>query len=447
MATVKEVILPKEKKKDGTWNVKIRVNHNGKTVYIKTQHFVCQKQIRSDYTIKDPIVLKIVNPVVDDYRTKISELGPKLELYDVFRLGTYLTNDVAITADQINVIEFAYGRIAELKEKKRMASAADMTKVVNSLVDYFGSSIIPVTEIRSKMLYDYEKYLRQEREIERPDQFGKPYTRTVQGLSDTGLHNHMRDLRILFNNIKDHYNDEDLGIVVIKHYPFKKYKLVAVPENEKPKLTISQVIAIRDFDAPKDSRMELARDLFMLCFYLCGMNAADLHKLPQDSALKERVNYNRSKTKSRRKDKAFISINIPDVAIPLYLKYAGVLKERYSTHITLDHALMKGMHGIGKALGIPDLEFYDARHAFGDWARNICRFSKDDVGLALNHKDQAAAVTDIYLSKNWAIIDEVQEATIQLIAEEKIASVETLDIEFVEVLDDAVADTCPLITE
>jgi len=34
-------------------------------------------------------------------------------------------------------------------------------------------------------------------------------------LSHTGPHNHMRDLRILFNNIKDHYNDEDLGIVVI----------------------------------------------------------------------------------------------------------------------------------------------------------------------------------------------------------------------------------------
>jgi len=419
MATVREVIIPKEKKKDGTWNVKIRVNHNGKTLYIKTHHFVGQKQIRSDHTIKDPIILKAVNPVLDDYRTKISELGPKLELYDVERLIDYLVNDGAISAEQINVIEFAFNRIAELKEKNRLASAADMTKVVNSLVDFFGSKIIPVTEIRSKMLYDYEKYLRQAREIERPDPFGNSYTRTVQGLSDTGLHNHMRDLRILFNNIKDHYNDEDLGIVVVKHYPFKKYKLVTVPENEKPKLTVKQVLAIRDFDAPKDSRMELARDLFMLSFYLCGMNAADLHKLPADESIKMRVNYNRSKTKSRRKDKAFISINIPDVATPLYLKYAGKLQVRYSTHITLDNALMKGMHGIGKSLSIPDLEFYDARHAFGDWARNICRFSKDDVALALNHKDQSKAVTDIYLSKNWAIIDEVQTGVIGLIWPER----------------------------
>jgi hypothetical protein len=174
MATVREVIIPKEKKKDGTWNVKIRVNHNGKTLYIKTHHFVGQKQIRSDHTIKDPIILKAVNPVLDDYRTKISELGPKLELYDVERLIDYLVNDGAISAEQINVIEFAFNRIAELKEKNRLASAADMTKVINSLVDFFGSKIIPVTEIRSKMLYDYEKYLRHEREIERPDHLAIP---------------------------------------------------------------------------------------------------------------------------------------------------------------------------------------------------------------------------------------------------------------------------------
>jgi hypothetical protein len=432
MATVREVIKPQEKKKDGTWNVKFRVNHKGRSLYIKTNHFVVQKQIRPDFTIKDPILLKMLHPVLDEYRAMISELGPKIELYDADRLVNYLTKTDIITADEIDVIAFANKKIGELKEKKRLASAANMTTVVNGLADFFKTDAIAITDIRAKMLTDYEKYLRSEREIMRYDQFQNSYKRTVQGLSDTGLHNHMRDLRILFNNIKDYYNDEDLGIIVVKHYPFKKYKLVNVTENDKPKLTVEQVIAIRDFSAPENSRMELGRDLFMLSFYLCGMNAADLHKLPQDESLKERINYNRSKTKSRRKDRAFISINIPDVAIPLYLKYAGILQQRYATHVTLDQALSKGMRGIGKELGIPDLEFYDARHAFGDWARNICRFSKDDVGLALNHKDQTASVTDIYLSKNWGIIDEVQEGTIQLLSKEKASKPETIDIEFIE---------------
>jgi hypothetical protein len=200
------------------------------------------------------------------------------------------------------------------------------------------------------------------------------------------------------------------------HYPFKKYKLIRPTENKKPKLTVKQIIAIREFVAKPGSRMELARDLFMLSFYLCGMNAVDLYKLPEDEIMLNRVDYNRSKTSSRRRDNAFISINIPDVAIPLYVKYAGKLQRRYCSHHSLDTALSKGMRAIGKELKYKELEFYDARHAFGDWARNICRFSKDDVGLALNHKDQTNSVTDYYVSKSWAIIDEVQKAVIRLIS-------------------------------
>jgi len=42
-----------------------------------------------------------------------------------------------------------------------------------------------------------------------------------KGLSDSGLHNHMRDLRVLFNAARDKYNDEDRGVIAIRHYPFR----------------------------------------------------------------------------------------------------------------------------------------------------------------------------------------------------------------------------------
>lgn len=415
MATIREVILPNQKKEDGSWNVKIRVTHQRKVNYISTQHYVIQKQIRPNYSIKDPVILKALNPVLDDYRTKISELGPKLETYSLRRLMDYLQDKEIKTAEEINIIEFGRKRILELKALKRTGSAANMTTVVNSLADYFNEEFVPITEIRAKMLIDYETFLRSDRKMIRLDQFKIPREKTVKGISDNGLHNHMRDLRILFNDVKEHYNDEDLDIIVVKHYPFKKYKINQKTTKDKPKLTVKQVKAIWDCEAPQGGRIELARDLFMLSFYLCGMNAVDLYQLPESDELAERVNYNRSKTRSRRQDKAFISVNIPEIAIPLYLKYAGKLQLRYGSHHALDQALSKGMQAIGEITKIPDLEFYDARHAVGDWARNICRFSMDDVALTLNHKDQSKTVTDTYVSKNWDIIDEVQEAVIQLI--------------------------------
>jgi hypothetical protein len=415
MATIREVILPNQKREDGTWNVKIRVTHQRKINYIPTKHYVGVKQIRSDHTIKDPVVLNSIYPTIVEYRAKIGELGPKLEVYDLPRLIKYLTGEIEITAEEINVIKFGRKIIADLKANGRDGTAHTITTVVNGLVDFFGSEIVPVTEIRANMLVKYEAFLRSKREIVRLNQFQREVKRTMPGITNNGLHNHMRDLRVLFNAIRNFYNDEDLGLTIVKHYPFKKYKLIRPTENKKPKLTVKQVKAIRDFKADAGGRMELAQDLFMLSLYLCGINAVDIYKLPTNSFVAERVDYNRSKTCSRRRDSAFISINIPPVAVPLYKKYAGKLQERYCNQNALNTALSKGMRAIGKEVKIVDLEFYDARHAFGDWARNICRFSKDDVALALNHKDQTNSVTDFYVSKSWGIIDEVQKAVIRLL--------------------------------
>lgn len=41
-------------------------------------------------------------------------------------------------------------------------------------------------------------------------------------------------------------------------------------------------------------------------------------------------------------------------------------------------------------------------------ARNDCRMSKDDVALALNHVDEGNRTTDIYIAKDWRIVDDVQ---------------------------------------
>jgi len=356
------------------------------------------KQIRKDHTIKDSFITSVLNRVLDDYRKKISELGPKLSFYQVKALATYLENGGEIKAESINVIEFGRERIQELQAAKRNASAANMLTVINSLIDYFESEFVPVTEIRAKMLEAYESFLRKPRKLTRSNQFGVSVVCVKKGVSNTGLHNHMRDLRILFNAIREFYNDEDLGVVIVKHYPFGKYKLVNVDNNDKPKLTIKDLKRIFNIQANSGSRKELARDLAKLSFYLCGMNAVDIYRLPLNCIDENRIGYNRSKTSSRRKDKAYINIKVPEEVKETFLKYAGNLQDRYSNHISLGRAISIGMREIGAELNIASLEFYDMRHAFGDLARNKCRFSKDDVGLALNHKDQTNAVTDIYIS-------------------------------------------------
>ena len=61
------------------------------------------------------------------------------------------------------------------------------------------------------------------------------------------------------------------------------------------------------------------------------------------------------------------------------------------------------------------ITFYWARHTVGNLGRNTCRMSKDDVALALNHVDKGNKTTDIYIEKDWKIVDELQQNAIKLL--------------------------------
>ncbi len=419
MATVKAVVLPHSKKKDGSFNVKIRVTLNRKSSYIRTQHFLEQSQINKDGTVKDEFLLSIISPVILEYRKKISGLGEKLRFYDAKSLADYLSKP---ESTEINIIEFGLKRIGYLEEAGRMGSRNDMKKVVNSLRDYFKSDFVAITEINVNMLYEYELFLRSRRTMTRPNQFGDMVEIKSKGLSDMGLYNHMRDLRILFNDAVEYYNDNKLGEVVIKHKPFQNYKVVAPLPKNKPKLTINDLRRIRGLSVESGSRAEQAKELFMLSFYLRGMNPVDLFKLDRTNLSEStgRLDYYRSKTKGRRRDGAFISLLIPEVATALFGKYIGKLGARYSSSDNFNRALSFGMREIGDELKMENLQFYDARHAFADIARNECGFSKDDVAMALNVKDSSSPAADIYLRKDWSRIDRLQRTVIELLEEKNV---------------------------
>jgi len=118
-----------------------------------------------------------------------------------------------------------------------------------------------------------------------------------------------------------------------------------------------------------------------------------------------------------RDDDAFISIKIVPEARPLLRKYMGTLQARYSTSGGLDTALNKGMAQLREITGIAGITFYWARHSFASIARNKCRISKDDIAEALNHVDGEHKVTDIYIEKDWSIVDDVQSAVMRLIGD------------------------------
>ena len=413
MATIKEVVLKHHKKEDGTYNIKYRLTHNRKITYINTNHFAGEKQLKKDLTVKDRFLMSVISTDIANYRMRLLELDRLLIHLDVKELAVRLTQ--ADDNSPIDIIAFARHYISELKEQGRKGSAYPILTVVNSLCDYFGSQKVEIDRINSIMLPDYERYLRKERNFKRKNQFGKDVNYVSKGLSDSGLHNHMRDLRTLFNAARDRFNDEDRGLIRIKHYPFKRHKVIDAPMTAKRALSVEQIVKIIEFKCTPGSRTELGKEIFLLSFYMCGMNAKDIYDLSLSSIVKNRVNYNRSKTRKRRKDSAFISINLISEASPLLFKHVNRLRDRYAESSNFNKALNKGLKEMGEAIGIPSLTMYCARHSFGSIARNECRFSKDDVAFALNHIDHTTRTTDIYIKPDWRIIDDVQFKVVSLL--------------------------------
>lgn len=413
MTTVSAKVFKHHQKADGTFNVKICLYHKSVRKYMDTSHFVSERQLNKRYKINDKFINNLVEKTLQEYRETISELDSKVGFFSCEKLVEYLEQK----HHDIDFILFIKEHIAQLIKENREPYSRCFRTVKNSLIDYFESESVSINEIHSNMLKSYERFLRSERIMKRVNQLGKVIQTKEKGLSESGLHNHMRDLRTLFNAARDHYNNDDLGLYKIKHYPFKKYKLGSAPLTKKRNITIEQVKLIRDCNPIPNSRAELAKDLFMLSFYLCGSNAVDFYHLQKNNIKHGRIEYNRSKTKGRRRDDAFISIKLINEAKPLLEKYIEVLPQRYKKYDGLDTALSAGMKDLRKMTGIDDITFYWARHTFANTARNACRMSKDDVALALNHIDEGHRTTDIYISKNWKIVDEVQEKVVGLLGQ------------------------------
>lgn len=413
MATVSAVVYQDQKKADGTYNVKIRVFHRKERRILDTTHFVTDRQLDKDYKIKDRQLIKVLDEILDSYRGSITLLGPKLDFMHVEELKNYLRDK----DKDVDFIAFCGQHIESLKKAKRNGTANNHRAVRNSLIDYFKKESVSIIEINSGMLIAYEKWLRTDRTMKRINQLNKEVTTIEKAMKDGGVYAHMRDLRTLFNEARRFYNNEDIGIIKIKHYPFIKYKIGAPPKTRKRNMPGEQLIKLKNCVVEPGGRAELARDLFLLSFYMCGMNAVDFYNLNSYDLQSIRLEYNRSKTTGVRGDDAFISIKIVPEAKPLLEKYIGKLRDRYSTYNGLDTALSKGMKLLRKMTGIPDITFYWARHTFATIARNRCKMDKDDIAEALNHVDGDHKITDIYIEKDWSIVDKVQAAVMKFLRE------------------------------
>lgn len=425
MATFSLSILKHQKRSDGKYPVSIRLTFKRSALYLKTEYYVGEKQIDNEFNLKDRFLIRLLNKKIELYEDIIiKKLGNRVDLYSATELKEFLIKATKPGSDEtIDFVAFSRTHIEKIKPNQKSRSSV-LKRTLNSFVDFFGRDKISISEITSKILYEYQVYLLNPRTIKRLNQYGKEVTYNKPSCISSGVHDYMGNIRTLFNSAKKEFNDDDKGEIRIIHNPFTNYEIPKKKNTRHRNLDINTVRSI--INCPDiavsgshgTNRGNLARDVFALSFFLVGMNTVDLYKVDEFKA--GRLNYKRSKTEERREDNALISIRVEPEIRQLIEKYKDVTGNKvfcfyqmYSTLEIFNTAVNKGLKQVAEALKIDiPLSTYFARHSWATIARNDCGISKDDVHLALNHVDEGLKVTDLYIAKDWTHIDQANRKVI-----------------------------------
>ncbi len=408
MATFQAIVLTgsKQIKSNNTSNVKIRITHNRKTEYISTDLYVFPKKFSNGYYSGDNAVF--VNGRIRDelskYSTRYMRLGDQVNRMTAKELKERLMTDSLMV--EINFLQFAENYLEELKKRGKEGSYRGFRGLITHFKNF--REKINFSDIDTSFLVSFQEYLKN------------------AGVGN-GINNYMRYFRLLFNVGRDKYNDEDRGIIRIPNYPFRKIKF-QMPERKtfENSLTVDQLRMFKAFKHDRE-RMQMAKDMFLLMFYLIGINTKDLYFLDKPDK-NGRINFNRAKTKRK------YSIKLEPEAVEIIERYQGDSKllnisDRYGYYLDFQKYVNKELKEICKSINAElkkakskdafplNLSTNWARHSWATIARNDCRINKDDVALCLGHEDSDNKVTDMYIRYDYSIIDESNRKVIDLIVD------------------------------
>lgn len=375
-------------KKDGTAFVRLRFTFKRQGRFMKTNILVHKKDMNGK---------KIKTP---ELREKAENLQRKVEKcisnLDVFDLQKMTIDEVIsrvleeIEGFKLDFFEFADKIISE----KKGQSAKTYQTGVNAFKAFIGKDKLDISEITSPLMRSWERALV-----------------AKYGVGARSVSCYPACIAFIHGQARLRYNKEEQGVIRINN-PFQFYK----PPRQRPGR--HRAVEIEDIQKMIDMRHELKGrekfgvDVFLISFALMGMNAPDLYSCQlRDEDI---LHYYRTKTRSRRDDKAEMFVTIDKAVMPLIKEYFATEGDvafdfcnRYANYTlfgeNVNEGLKKYSERIGRTSKEDRLTLYWARHSWATIAY-ACGVNKGVINDGLCHVDRDMKVTDIYIKKNWKVI-------------------------------------------
>lgn len=399
-----------KRKDESEYYVYIGLSHKTSRTLITTPYTISSEYVKGGKIVNRAKYAEIYNKELLKYEEKLAKIVAPEHL-DIKTIKDILT---ASTTEKEDVVEFfsnaekIVAKIAQYPQKVR--SARIYGYYVQIFKSYLGRDKLYTFEMTKKMMQGYIDHL------------------CNQGKSPATITNYISAVKLVFNRIKDEYNDYDLGIINIKNDPFRKLQLPQLVGGSGHKaLSVEDICKVASYKYVGHKRKEATYaqgiDYFMLSFYLLGINPVDMYNLKKEQYQNGRIVYSRRKTQ-RRVGGSEISIPVCAEAAELLERHKG--KGGYLIDMHDQYTRVEGVvRMMARVLGIihslaglqinkDNFTWYSARHTWASIAANECHFSDAEVARALNHQSEHK-VTRGYIRPDWSLLDRMNEAVLAVI--------------------------------
>lgn len=349
MAALSLTIFSSKPTSDGKFPIFICIYSKSSREYIKTEYQLDDASQWYDSKVVARNDAAMMNKRLLFELKKYKDRLQYIDSYDCYtakQLKTVLTQQEKAIPDVRTFNEFMRTRITEMREEGRESYAKmqeDTLKVFEA-----AEGDVPMIIMNHITIEHFDRWMK------------------LHGHTDGG-----RQIRLC--HIKARVNEAiKLGLIRCDKHPFA-YTVIPMPEPRELDIPVEAIKKIINSNVSASKQLTLAKDVFLLSFYLGGINYADLIQIDFSE---EEINYTRQKSSKHKRKNRKIKISIcPEAATILdkYIDKDGYMKFDYKyTPKNLQCYINKCLKLLAKELNIKEpLTYYSARKTFAQFAAEI----------------------------------------------------------------------------
>lgn len=412
MITFKAIVISNNKRKDGTFPVKIRITFKGVSRRLPTTMVCSPSDLTRSLKIKNPDILNKAEELIIKMRNTLSDISYfDLENRDIDWVVNHIKQSLSVNVFKLDFFDWADSYILSKKETTRR----NYIVALNSFERFLGQRKCDINSISKQMLLDYVDSQEKENKLHYCKKTGV-YSETKKEKVKGSSIRKINLLSNIFSAARNKYNDDD--VVLIPKTPFDYIpKAVPVVRGQR---NLGKEIMQTIISAQTDNEKErIALDAFIVSFALMGANLADLYEAkPFEGNV---WIYKRVKTRDRRSDGAEMRVEVPEELQPYMERlkagtsrsaWLPVLKEISPKKDYCSISITKRLQSWCKKNNIQEFTFYAARHTWASLARKE-GVEKALVDECLAHKGDYD-MADVYAERSWDLMAKANRTVLNL---------------------------------